>query len=133
MNAFLATLGFVQVGEVVDQRIVYGPEAAALVGEGGAVYVFVNPDGRVWKVGMTRRGFGRVDYTRVFDGRAMRRPHEQRKLESIRQEVGDGATQWVLRTDEPELVETLLACLLDPIESSRRQSKAEQAFRHVSR
>lgn len=129
VDAFLAGLGFVQIGEVVDHEIVYGPGAAALTGDGGAVYVFLNPDGRVWKVGMTHKGFVRVDYTRVFDGRAMRRSHEQRKLEGIRREVQHGATQWVRQTDDPELVETLLSCLLRPTESNRRQSKAERVLR----
>ena len=129
VDEFLAMLGFARIGEVVDHDIVYDSNAAVRAGDDGAVYVFLNPDGRAWKVGMTRRGFARVDYTRVFDGRAMKRPHEQQKLESIRREVKHGATQWVLRTDEPELVETLLACLLDPIESGRQRSKAERMLR----
>lgn len=129
MDEFLASLGFVRIAEVVGQALVYRPEAAALAGKGGAVYVFVNPDGRVWKVGMTRKGFSRVNYTRVFDGRAMKRPDEQSKLESIWQEVKPGAAQWVLRTDEPKLVETLLTCLLEPTESRRQRSKAENALR----
>lgn len=129
VEAFLASLGFVKIGEVVDQHIVYSPTAATLAGERGAVYVIINPGGRVWKVGMTRQGFSRVDYTRVFNGRAMKRPHEQRKLESIRREVHEGATQWVLQTEEPKLVETLLTCLLEPTESSRQVSKAERTLR----
>jgi hypothetical protein len=126
MDQFLESLGFVMIGEVVDQRMAYRPEARALAGSAGAVYLFLNPDGRVWKVGMTKRGFSRVDYTSVFDGRGMRRPHEKRKLETIRQEVQNGATQWVLPCDQPELIETLLTCLLHPTESSRRRSQAEK-------
>jgi len=102
-------LGFTRIGEIVDQRIVYEVGAAERAGTGNAVYLFLNSDDTVWKIGMTRQGFGRVDYTRVFDGRAMRRPHEQRKLLLIREELEDGATQWVLPTnDDPELLEDLL-------------------------
>lgn len=126
VEELLALLGFVQIGRVTGERMVYEPAAAEVAGEGGAVYVFLNPNGDVWKVGMTRKGFARVDYTRVFDGRAMRRPHEQRKLESIRQEVLEGATQWVVRTDDPERVETLLACIVEPSESGRRRSPVER-------
>lgn len=132
MDELLARLGFALIGEVVDQRMEYLPEAEQLAGSGGAVYVFVNPDGRVWKVGMTQKGFSRVDYTRVFDGRAMRRPHEQRKLESIRREVHNGATQWVLQTEQPELIETLLVCLFDPTESRRQQSQTERMIRRLT-
>jgi hypothetical protein len=131
MEELLARLGFALIGEVVDLRMEYLPEAEELAGEGGAVYVFVNPDGRVWKVGMTHKGFSRTDYTRVFDGRAMRRPHEQRKLESIRQEVHNGATQWVLQTEQPELIEALLACLFDPTESRRQGSQVERMLRRL--
>jgi hypothetical protein len=129
VDEVLTALGFVQIGQVVDRTILYSPDAADRAGNAGAVYVFLNPDGRPWKVGMTRKGFARVDYTRVFDGRAMKRPHEQRKLDSIRREVQSGATQWVLRTEEPELIETLLTCLLEPSESRRRPSKVERLLK----
>lgn len=132
MDELLAHLGFALIGEVVAQRMAYLPEAEQLAGAGGAVYVFVNPDGRVWKVGMTQKGFSRVDYTRVFDGRAMRRPHEHRKLESIRSEVHNGATQWVLQTEQPELIEALLVCLFDPTESRRQQSQIERMIRRLT-
>ncbi len=132
VEQLLADLGFTMIGEVVDHQMQYRPEATEIAGSGGAVYVFVNPDGRAWKVGMTRKGFSRVDYSRVLDGRAMKRPHEQRKLKSIRLEVRNGATQWVLRTDQPELIETLLACLLDPTESGRQRSAREAALRRFA-
>ncbi len=132
MDRFLEALGFVQIGKVSDQGIEYRREAAELTGEAGAVYVFLNSDRRVWKVGMTRNGFARVNYARVFDGRAMKRLHEQRKLETIRNEVKQGATQWVLQTEDPRLVETLLGCLLHPTESNRRLSKAERVLRRVA-
>ena len=104
MEELLARLGFALVGKVVGQRMDYLPEARQLAGADGAVYVFLNTDGSVWKVGMTRKGFSRADYTRVLDGRGMARPHEHRKLESIRGELNEGATQWVLQTGHPELV-----------------------------
>ena len=129
VEELLLRLGFAPIGEVVDQRMEYLPDAEGLAGKGGAVYVFVNPDGRVWKVGMTRKGFSRVDYTRVFDGRGMKRPHEQRKLHGIRREVSDGARQWVLQTDQPELIESMLACMLNPTESGRQVSQVERVYR----
>jgi len=132
MEELLVRLGFALMGKVVGQRMDYLPEARQLAGVDGAVYVFLNPDGSVWKVGMTRKGFSRVDYTRVLDSRAMGRPHEQRKLESIRRELDEGATQWVLQTGHPELVEALLACLLDPTESSRQQSQTERMLRRLT-
>lgn len=132
VERFLEALGFVQIGKVSDQGIYYRPEAAALTGKAGAVYVFLNPDGRVWKVGMTRNGFARVNYTRVFDGRAMRRAHEKRKRLTLRSEVKHGATQWVLQADNPKLVEILLSCLLSPTESRRQQSKAERTLRRLA-
>jgi hypothetical protein len=132
MDQLLEMLGFVMIGEVVDQRMAYRPEAKDLAGRTGAVYVFVNPDGRVWKVGKTTHGFSRVNYTTVFDGRGMRRPHEKLKLESIRREVQDGATQWVLPCGQPELIETLLTCLLHPTESNRRRSRAEKLLGHLT-
>ena len=131
MERTLDLLGFTAIGDVVNGLLVYRPDARQVAGEGGAVYVFVNPDGRVWKVGMTWKGFSRVDYTRVFDGRAMTRPHEQDKLRTIRSEVQDGATQWVLRTDQPELVEALLATILEPTESKRKISKVERVLREI--
>lgn len=88
----LELLGFSQIGEVVDQRMVYSDAAPQRSGKGNAVYVFVNSDDTVWKVGMTRRGFSRTDYSGVLDGRKMKRPNEQRKLELIRAELHDGAT-----------------------------------------
>jgi len=132
MEELLARLGFALMGKVVGQRMDYLPEARHLAGVEGAVYVFLSSEGRVWKVGMTRNGFSRVDYTRVLDGRGMSRPHEQRKLESIRRELGEGATQWVLETGDPELVEVLLACLLDPTESTRQQSQTERMLRRLT-
>ena len=132
MEEVLALLGFVRIAEVVDHRPEYLPAAAEFTGGRGAVYLFVNPDGRVWKVGMTQQGFSRVDYTRVFDGRGMKRPHEQRKLESIREEVQNGATQWVLPTEQPKLLETLLACLFDPTESGRQRSQQERLLRRLT-
>jgi hypothetical protein len=132
VEEILERLGFAVIGKLENQRLVYAQDARATAGDGGAVYVFLNRDGRVWKVGMTRQGFSRVDYTRVFDGRAMSRPHEQRKLESIRREVRDGATQWVLRTEQPELLETLLSCLLNPTESNRSHAPLERALRRLT-
>lgn len=132
MEELLARLGFALMGKVVGERMEYRPEARQRAGVDGAVYVFLNADGSVWKVGMTRKGFSRADYTRVLDGRGMARPHEQRKLESIRRELDEGATQWVLQTGDPELVEALLACLLNPIESNRRQSQTERMLRRLT-
>lgn len=129
MKQLLTSLGFAQIGEVVEQRMVYEPDAAELAGEAGAVYVFMNPDGEIYKVGMTHKGFRRVNYEKVLDGRAMRRPNEQRKLALIREELHDGATQWVLRTADPELIEDLLAAVFRPSESRRKQSARERAIR----
>ena len=125
------SLGFTLVGEVSDQRMTYVADARQVAGTSGAVYVFVNPDGRVWKVGMTRRGFSRVDYTRVFDGRSMSRAHERRKLDRIRAEVRVGARQWVMRTEQPELIEALLARIFNPTESGRRPSQTERMLRQI--
>ena len=126
-------MGFSQIGEVIDQRMAYRADAAAATGQGAAVYVFVNPNGDVWKVGKTAHGFARVDYTRVLDGRSMRRPHEQRKLQLIRDELSDGATQWVLPTEEADLLEDILIVLLNPSESSRSRSRREQTIRKATR
>ena len=101
MDDVLEALGFSQIGQVVDRLMVYRPDARELAGGGQAVYLFLNPDGQVWKIGMTTRGFSRVNYTRVLDGRDMSRPHEQRKLRLIREELKDGATQWVLPPTRP--------------------------------
>ena len=132
MEDLLIRLGFTLIGRVVDGAMDYEADAKQHAGTGGAVYVFVNPDGRVWKVGMTKKGFSRVNYTRVFDGRSMNRPHEQKKLASIRDEVQNGATQWVMRTEQPELIETLLAAALNPTESGRRVSRTERLLRRAT-
>jgi hypothetical protein len=84
MRATLEAIGFRKVGDVVDQRMVYSEDAAELTGDAGAVYLFVNADDTVWKIGMTRKGSSRVNYTRVLGGRAIRHPNEQRKLALIR-------------------------------------------------
>ena len=128
----LEALGFCSIGEVVGQRMVYRPNAEEHTGDGQAVYVFVNPDGRVWKVGKTSRGFSRVNYTRVLDGSGMSRPHEQRKLESIREELKDGATQWVLPTKDAEILEDLLIVILNPTESRRARFRRERLIREAS-
>ena len=47
----------------------------------------------------------------------MKRPNEQRKLALIREELREGATQWVLPTkDDPELLEDLFIVLFNPTE-----------------
>ena len=123
VKELLETLGFSRIGEVVGQRMVYDADAHERTGDDHAVYVFLNPDGRIWKVGKTSRGFSRVNYSRVLDGRGMARPHEQRKLESIREELIDGATQWVLPTKDAGLLEDLLIVVLNPTESRRVRSR----------
>jgi hypothetical protein len=128
----LETLGFSRIGEVVGQQMEYQPDAHERTGDDHAVYVFLNPDGRIWKVGKTSRGFSRVNYTRVLDGRGMARPHEQRKLESIRDELTDGATQWVLPTKDAGLLEDLLIVILNPTESKRIRSRRERLLRLAS-
>jgi hypothetical protein len=133
MRATLEAIGFRKVGDLVDQRMVYSEDAAELTGDAGAVYLFLNADDTVWKIGMTRRGFSRVNYTRVLDGREMRRPHEQRKLALIRDELHDGASQWVLPTnDDPTLLEDLLIVALNPTETRRRRSRREKLLRSVA-
>ncbi len=59
--ALLETLGFSQIGKVIGQRMEYELDARERTGDDKAVYVFLNPDGRVWKVGKTSRGFSRVE------------------------------------------------------------------------
>lgn len=130
--ALLETLGFSRIGEVVGQQMKYQLDARERTGDDHAVYVFLNPDGRIWRVGKTSRGFSRVDYTRVLDGRGMARPHEQRKLESIRRELKDGATQWVLPTTDAGLLEDLLIVILNPTESRRARSRRERLIRLAS-
>ncbi len=139
MWELLEAMGFLQIGTVIDQRMVYRANASEAAGTTQAVYVFLNPDGRVWKIGMTKHGFSRVDYTRVLDGRSMRRPHERNKLERIHEELMDGATQWVREFSDAALLEDLLSVLFEPTESRRRQSKTRaadpclRAPTHVSR
>lgn len=132
VKELLETLGFSRIGEVVGQRMEYQPDAHERTGDDHAVYVFLNPDGRIWKVGKTSRGFSRVNYSRVLDGRGMARPHEQRKLESIREELIDGATQWVLPTKDAGLLEDLLIVVLNPTESRRVRSRRERLLRLAS-
>jgi hypothetical protein len=57
VEEILERLGFAVIGMLESQRLVYAQDARATAGDRGAVYVFLNPDGRVWKVGMTRQGF----------------------------------------------------------------------------
>lgn len=122
-------LGFEQIAVLVDQRLPYRPNAREITGDGEAVHAFLNPDGTIWKVGMTRNGFNRVNYQRVIDGRVMKRPHVQRKLTRIRAELHDGATQRVTRTSDALRLEDLLSVILEPSESSRRVPRREAAIR----
>lgn len=136
----LEACGFTVVGRVVgegeEQHMAWQPNVNDAAGTAGAVYVIVNPDGRVYKVGQTSRGAQRVkSYGRVIDGRAMKKPHDQRKLLAQRQEVRGGATMWVRQIDDPKLLEDLLCVVLDPFETEssdevrRETSKREELIR----
>ena len=53
MRNLLESLGFRQIGKIAEERIAYQNDAEALAGSGNAVYLFLNSDDTVWKVGMT--------------------------------------------------------------------------------